>query len=276
MILVNGEATGLISVRDRGLQYGDGLFETLAVRDGEPLEWPRHLRRLAHGCRRLRLALPEQALLLAEARRVCAGVERGVLKIMLSRGEGGRGYAAAAGAAPTRVVSLHPWPEYPADWYRRGVVLYGCRHRLALQPALAGVKHLNRLDQVLARMEWDDPSIAEGVMLDLQGRVIEGTMSNLFLVRGGALYTPALDEAGVAGITRERILELAQTLGLDCHITRLVLADLVRAEELFVCNSVIGIWPVGRLAWAEAALPAPGPVTARLMRALVHPCLEGL
>ena len=140
-----------------------------------------------------------------------------------------------------------------------------CKTPLGLNPALAGIKHLNRLEQVMARAEWDDTNIAEGLMLDVAGHVIEGTMSNVFCVRQDTLFTPDLTHCGVEGITRERVLKTAGRNGLEAVVTQLGLADIRQADEVFICNSLIGIWPVRRLAEKSWL---PGPITKALKQAL--------
>lgn len=271
MILINGQPTGQIDARDRGLHYGDGLFETIAVRDGRPQLWDRHLARLTAGCERLRLPAPDAALLAAEAAQLCDGVAQGVLKIILTRGVGGRGYAiphadaATAAGRMSRILIRLPAPDYPATHYRDGVAVRLCELRLGDAPALAGIKHLNRLEQVLARSEWSDPGIAEGLMRDAEGAVIEGTMSNLFIVRTGGLETPELTRCGVAGVMRGRIIDRARELGLAVTERRLMPADLAAADECFLCNSLIGIWPVRRI--DDNVLPV-GPLTRWLTEQL--------
>lgn len=245
---VNGQPGQAVTVTDRGLCYGDGLFETLAVLQGKPRRWDAHMERLQRGVERLQLQGLDTALLSSETRRLCANVERAVLKIIITRGSGGRGYRGPDHVELTRVLQLHPWPDYPLEWQRQGVRLRICHMRLALQPALAGIKHLNRLEQVLARQEWNDPQTAEGLMLDTEDRVISGTMSNLFFVREGALYTPDLRLCGIAGVTRAAVLEAAQRGGVATHVGDFQLSDLENAQEIFLCNSVIGIWPVAALA----------------------------
>ena len=141
-----------------------------------------------------------------------------------------------------------------------------CRHRLPDNPPLAGVKHLNRLDQILARAEWQDDGIQEGLMQDQKGHVIEGVMSNLFLVSEGVLFTPDLSRCGVAGIVREIILQLADQQHIPVRITDLDIQAVLQADELFVCNSVLGIWPVRQL---EERHWQPGPVT-RLFQQLFN------
>ncbi len=263
-VLVNGVPGSGVGADDRGLLYGDGLFETLAVRAGRPLHWERHRARLERGCRRLAIACPDAGVLRAEVEHVAGPFARGVVKVVLTRGPGPRGYRPAAGA-PTRIVSAHSPPSYPPARASEGVAVRWCATRLGRNPALAGLKHLNRLEQVLARAEWDEPEIAEGLMQDDGGAVIEGTMSNLFAVFDGVLVTPDLSECGVAGITRERILEHAGALGIAAQVRRIPAEALEAAQELFLCNTLIGIWPVRRLADREFRV---GPLVRRLAQAL--------
>lgn len=271
MILINGQAGDSVSAFDRGLQYGDGLFETIAVRDGAPRLWDRHMARLADGCRRLRLPEPDRDTLAREAAQLCAGTARAVLKLVITRGPGTRGYRITpadpetAAARATRIVMLLPAPERAAQDYRDGIALRLCTTRLGSNPALAGIKHLNRLEQVLARDEWDDPEVREGLMRDRDGALIAGTMSNLFVVTGGAVRTPALGECGVAGVMRGFVMDAAPALGIAVSEGRLTVDALDTADEIFMCNSLIGIWPVRRF---EARTFAIGPVTRQLMVAV--------
>ncbi|MGE0372667.1 MAG: aminodeoxychorismate lyase [Gammaproteobacteria bacterium] len=263
--LINGRPGNSLDVRDRGLLYGDGLFDTLAVRDGRPQFWERHMGRLLEGCQRLRLAPADPSLLRAEADALCAGAVRGILKIVLTRGPGARGYRFDAGAPGTRILTLSAAADYPVRQYRDGIAVRLCTTRLGCNPALAGIKHLNRLEQVLARAEWDDPDIAEGLMRDAGGRIVEGTMSNLFAALDGALVTPRLDECGVAGVMRDVIIEWARDNGLAVAERDLVDADLRRADEIFLCNSLIGVWPVRRI---DDLVLHPGPIAARVAAAI--------
>ena len=245
-VLVNGVAVDMISVRDRGLQYGDGLFETIAVHRGTPLLWEQHAQRLLAGAVRLGMLPPEVVLLRAEADQLCRGVERGVLKIILTRGVSGRGYRPDASIPMTRVLSLSPWPDYQPSWSGEGVAVRLCQTRLASQPRLAGLKHLNRLEQVLARAEWDD-EYAEGLMQDESGNIIEGTMTNVFLVEEGTLCTPDVTRCGVEGVMRGAVLEQAGCLGIACRVGPVTATQLEQADELFLTNSLIGLWPVRRI-----------------------------
>jgi len=199
-VLVGGQAEDRISVLDRGLGYGDGLFETIRFVGAEAPLWSRHMHRLEEGCRRLGLPMPARSVLLDEARAVSGELPQSVVRITLTRGTGARGYKPPAQPKPTRIVAAFEAPPPDAVAYADGIRVRLCATRLAPQPLLAGLKHLNRLEQVLARAEWDDPTIAEGLLCDADGLVISATAANLFAVFGGVLATPAVDRCGVAGV----------------------------------------------------------------------------
>ncbi len=262
---VDGKPVAVLPVDDRGLAYGDGLFETVRVRAGRVALVDGHLQRLVRGAEMLRLPLDVEALL-AETRaflaeQVAAGRPDFTLKILLTRGSAGRGYQPLPEAVPRRLLLAFPSRVWPAEYSRDGIALHECRTRLGLNPALAGIKHLNRLEQVLARAEWDDPRYAEGLLLDIDGRVIEGTMSNLFLVHDGVLVTPRLHRCGVAGVMRSFLLARALTLGIAVAERDVAREELDGADELFVCNSNVGIWPVRELGSRRYT---PGELTRRL------------
>jgi 4-amino-4-deoxychorismate lyase len=257
---VDGQPADALSLKDRGLAYGDGLFETIAVRDGFPVLLDRHLLRLARGCQRLAINLDHGAMV-TELLNYAAQLDEGVLKLIVTRGDSLRGYAFDPSVQARRILSGNPPAVYPAEHAEQGISLFPCVTRLSRQPLLAGLKHLNRLEQVLARAEWQDTEHAEGLMLDQAGRVIEGVFSNLFLVRDGVLITADLKRCGVAGVMREEILFQAESLRIPTQITDIPLEQLQWADEVFVCNSVYGIWPVR----AYAALHWPvGPLTRKL------------
>lgn len=257
---VDGQPADALSLKDRGLAYGDGLFETIAVCGGQPLLLERHLTRLAEGCSRLAIAADIE-LIRSELQAYAAAMGEGVLKLILTRGDGLRGYAPDPSAQGRRILQGNPPAAYPAVHGEQGVRLFPCTTPLSVQPLLAGLKHLNRLEQVLARAEWQDSEHAEGLMLDQAGRVIEGVFSNLFLVRDGVLVTADLKRCGVAGVMRAELLFQAASSGIPVQITDISLEQLQWADEVFVCNSVYGVWPVR----AYAALSWPvGPLTRKL------------
>jgi 4-amino-4-deoxychorismate lyase len=267
MILINGESREHIEISDRGFQYGDGLFETIEVRDGRAVFLERHLQRLNEGCQRLYIPCPDIDVLRFEAGELCrrwvgdTHSARAVLKIIITRGSGGRGYRQPDVIHPTRILSLHPHPDYPEIYRQQGIVTRICATRLGLNPTLAGIKHLNRLEQVMARAEWNDSSIQEGLMLDVHDHVIEGTMTNLFYVKDSNLYTPVLAQSGVAGIMRGIIMTISVGHGFSVVEHVFTEAELLSADEVFVCNSIIGIWPVNQI---ENTHFSVGPVTENI------------
>jgi 4-amino-4-deoxychorismate lyase len=264
--LINGEFQEQLSIRDRGFQYGDGLFETLAVTKGKPIFWDRHMRRLRHGAERLGFTPPPEPLLRREAEQLCINHERAVLKIIITRGASDRGYGPVASASPTRVLSLSPWLDYPATYPQLGVMVRFCRMTLSRNRFLAGIKHLNRLEQVLARAEWQD-DYQEGLVQDADGHVVEGIMSNVFAVSQGTLLTPDVSQCGVEGIMRGVVLECAVTASIPCRITDISRKDILGADEIFLTNSLIGLWPVRKLERQEFTV---GRITRQLQQALYH------
>ena len=242
--LVNGEISRHVPVTDRGLQYGDGLFETLLVRAGVPRFWQLHVDRLATGCEVLGIETVPQSLLLREVQTVSAGLAECVVKIIITRGSSGRGYAPGDAAQPCRVVSSHPCPDDLATASRRGVKARICNLRLGVQPALAGIKHLNRLEQVLASAESNDAQMGEGILLDIEDHVISAIKGNIFLVSGERLLTPRMDRCGVRGVMRAAILKAFKP---RCEQRRITLDMLPEADEVFVCNAVRGVVPVNSI-----------------------------
>jgi 4-amino-4-deoxychorismate lyase len=267
-VLINGKTVDCVASADRGLLYGDGLFETIAVIDGTMRHWLRHLDRLQAGCDRLGIPAVDGDELAHECQSLADGADKAVLKVIVTRGSGGRGYRVPDRTAATRIVQLHDWPVFSPACGETGVAVRLCHTRLGHNPALAGIKHLNRLEQVLARQEWDDTDIMEGLLLDAEGYLIEGTMSNLFLVRDETLVTPDLHQCGVAGIMRTRILELSKQLAIDAHIQAVEMKNLREADEIFICNSLIGIWPVTAV---DSSVYEKGTVTTRL-QAMLDSC----
>ncbi|MGJ7457012.1 aminodeoxychorismate lyase [Halomonas sp. RA08-2] len=224
---------------DRGAAYGDGLFETMLLRDGRPLLWDEHLARLARGCHALGIPMPPGRELAAPLAKAGTGLE--VLKLMLTRGSGGRGYRPPVSPQARLRWQLAVFAPAETRW-QQGVRVRFCRLRLGIQPALAGLKHLNRLENVMARAEWDDEAVAEGLLCDSDGRLVEATAMNLFWQREGRLETPRLDRCGVAGTLREALKERLPIAEVDAGPQALD-----QAEAVWLGNSVQGVWPVVRL-----------------------------
>ncbi len=255
-----------LSALDRGLHYGDGVFETMAVCQGRVRLLARHFERLEHGALRLRIPMPEKNALQAQVMQAAQALGEGVLKLILTRGCGGRGYRPPPETQPTLLLLPYAQALPRMEDARAGITLRLCTLRLAHQPVLAGIKHLNRLEQVLARAEWDDEAIDEGLLFDVDGALIEAVASNVFLLQDGRLSTPRLDQCGVEGVMRGAVMATAKKLGLEVCEQRLELDDLLRADEVFLSNSLHVIRPVRALLgvrqWSD------WPVTHRLIQAV--------
>jgi len=249
-MLINGQPGHLIAVADRAVQYGDGLFETIRCEQGAPRWLERHLARLGRGCARLQLPLPDLTQLEHEVRELAAGETQVLVKILYTRGVGAaRGYAPRDCRQPTRIVSLHPWPVRPAHW-RGGFRVELATQQLGENAALAGIKHLNRLEQVLAAMEAQARQVDEVLLATQSGQLIGGSMSNLFLIEADRLITPPLERCGVEGIMRSLVIEAAAAAGLGMAIEAVSAARLAQAPSLFLTNVRLGLqcvhWLAGR------------------------------
>jgi 4-amino-4-deoxychorismate lyase len=259
--LVNGQSTR-VDPADRGLAYGDGLFETMAASEGRIRWLELHFDRLEEGCRRLEIPMPSRSLLAREIDACCPRQGRAVVKLIVTRGPGERGYAPPEPATPTRVLTVSPWPDFPEANYRDGIVMRACQIRLGENPALAGIKHLCRLEQVLAQLELRGHAVQQGLLLDASGYIVGGTSSNVFIVAGAALATPALTRCGIKGVMRRAVLDAARALGVHADERDLVASELLDADEVFVSNSLFGIWPVTDVDGRRFAV---GPTTKRFM-----------
>lgn len=271
--LVNGHLSQTVSINSRGLHYGDGLFETIHVVDRCPEFLDLHLERLTVDSNRLRLSCDLDAVrqdifsILKHAHGI-----RHVIKVLVTRAESGRGYNPGVGLTDNRIVLLDTLPAADNSNSLSGVRLKLCDHRIGINTSLAGIKHLSRLENVMARSEWNCSEIAEGLVMDSAGHVVEGTMSNVFLVRQGELQTPSLNRCGVAGIIRRVILEkIAPQMGLKTRVKDVYLKDILAAEELFICNSVIGIWPVVAIGCHHKAI---GELTGAIQNSLIERAAE--
>lgn len=238
-----------LSVLDRGLNYADGVFESIRVIAGRPVLLEAHWARLSAGCEVL--GLPDLAFwreavtaYLSDIR--ASGRGHGVLKVVVTRGPGERGYLPPVVSQPTLLLTWQPLEPVPDLRSRDGIRVADAAFPLSEQPVLAGIKHLARLEQVLLRqaLAARHPDCAEAVVQDSHGRLVEGVFSNLFLVRDRVLLTPALQRCGVRGVLRDALLDACAASGIAVQVTDLGPADLLHADEWFFANSVFGIWPV--------------------------------
>lgn len=239
--LINGCESSHISVLDRGLLYGDGLFETIWVHEGNPYYWATHLQRLWRGSDILALPKFGKQILETEIAQVCQK-QSGILKIIITRGESERGYQLPHITNPTRIISFFPDVNPLADKNKfLQIKARICKVRLSPQPFLAGIKHLNRLEHIMARSEWRDDQIGEGILLTYNDHVISGTMTNLFFTKDNKVYTPKIVECGVRGIAREQIITYCHQQQISCEEVEVSLQQLLNADEIFLCNSIKGI-----------------------------------
>ncbi|MEQ1767302.1 MAG: aminodeoxychorismate lyase [Methylotenera sp.] len=250
--LINGDFNQVVSPLDRGFAYGDGVFRTMLMQNGLLECWPLHYQKLVADCAAIGIVCPSAELLMSDLQQLISKQEltenlTSVIKIIITRGEGDRGYAAPAITNPTRVVLKTPMRRYSEGNLTNGVNLHICKTRLATQTRLGGIKHLNRLENVMARMEWQDENIFDGVILDQHENAIECTMSNIFARFDRKLITPDLSDCGVAGVTRQRIMGLASTLNLTVEVQALQIKKLLLADEVIICNSLYGAFQVKKI-----------------------------
>jgi 4-amino-4-deoxychorismate lyase len=246
--LINGQPSEQVGADERALQYGDGLFETISCCDGAPRWLERHLQRLREGCRRLQLRFEQEAVLAAEVSQLAQGQPRCIVKVIVSRGVATRrGYRPSGEERSTRIVSRHEWPQDGAEQRPLHVGLSAVV--LGINPRLAGLKHLNRLEQVLAQL--DKPvTLDEVLMAASSGQLVGGSMSNLFMVDERGLFTPSVEQCGVAGVMRARVLAAlaaAPPGGLSAEIRTLAAGEMGRVHEAFVTNVRWGIRSIGVL-----------------------------
>ena len=242
--LVNGQQAENISIRDRGFQYGDGCFETVRILFKKPILWSEHLKRLKYACKTLQLSVNFDLLKSEVAQLIRVNKATNViLKIIITRGEGGRGYAPAVQSDCTRILQLI---DYVAPSTSSGARVVVCRHRLSSNSFLGGIKHLNRLDQVLASAQIP-ADCDEGLCMDEAGYVIEGCRSNLLFAIDNKLVSPDLSKSGVEGVMLDHLIDEFGVKGIAVIRRTISMSELKRADEILLCNSVFGVWPIAEI-----------------------------
>ncbi|XAG67466.1 aminodeoxychorismate lyase [bacterium 19CA06SA08-2] len=255
LLLINGMQTDVVSARDRGLVYGDGHFTTMLVRNGQVVWWPAHLARLQQASARLGFAGMDWSTLTREVAQLAAGQTQAVAKVMLTRGTGGRGYDGSACEVPTRIVSLADYPSHYQGWQQNGIPLLVCQQRLGDAPMLAGLKTLNRLEQVLLKSELATRSGVEGIVLNSRGFLVEGVSANLFWRRGKTVFTPDLSHCGIDGIMRRHVMAMLKQMSIELRVVEAPLESLWQAEEVWLTNTLMGIVPVTGI--GDTQYPSP-------------------
>ncbi|MFK5894396.1 MAG: aminodeoxychorismate lyase [Pseudomonadota bacterium] len=253
MYLINGQFDVQLPIRDRGLAYGDGLFETIAVIGKQAHNWRLHFNRLTDGAKHLKIKMPLEVDFINGIRLFSQQInsDKFILKIILTRGEGGRGYQCPEKQSSNWIMMSNSWPDYPDKYYLNGIDIQQLDFQLSVQPALAGIKHLNRLEQVLARQQLP-PDCQEALLSNTDGYIIEGISSNVFFVSQGILFIPLLECSGIEGTMRLQVIRLCQLHNIEYRIANFNLQSILLCEEIFYSNSIIGLWPVKKLSLLES------------------------
>ena len=246
-MLVNGKVTTSIDINNRGLAYGDGVFSTIKVEFGKIQLWQFHLDRLKKSAEKLHLTDIDWTLLSQEIHTFSIQFTQKadvVIKLILTRGSGGRGYSINGCDTVDRIITAHKFPQQYKQWQGQGIALIQCEYQLPINKYLAGLKTLNRLDQVLIKQEIEAKKAIDGIVCDQQGNVIETCSANVFLHKNGSWYTPCLDSSGVAGVKRQEILDQARKQGLNIIETQIKQVDLLAADALCITNALMNIVPI--------------------------------
>ncbi|AQW59070.1 aminodeoxychorismate lyase [Vibrio owensii] len=265
MFWVNGLPQTHISLGDRSFQYGDGCFTTIKTKKGELEHWQTHVERMEACLKTLHIPFPDWNQVFDWVMKAVLNDDLAGIKIHISRGTGGRGYSPSGIEGPVVTISNFAFPSHYSSWQENGVPLGVCETRLGIQPLLAGHKHNNRIEQVLAKAEIEGSEFTDAVTLNVQNHVIETTMANLFWVKDKKVYTPDLSLSGVAGVMRRKVLEFLQTNGYPVQVATFELSDLLNADEVLMCNSLLGVAPVSGISTPDNKIDFPiGKLTRRL------------
>lgn len=259
-MLLNGQPGTDISCLDRGLQYGDGFFTTIRVSQGKPELWAQHLARLADSSQRLGIEVAEPAVLLDEIRQVSEQHADCAVRLTFTRGVGGLGYTPPELPSTNRMVRATKIPAHYALWREQGIRLQIAEQQLGQQPMLAGLKTLNRLEQVLLKKEQQQRAADDLLVLDSNQKVCETTAANIFWRQGQQWFTPSLQLSGVAGVVRAELLQHNDVITGDFP-----LQNLYQADQAFICNALLGLVPVTHLADYKLPVQQPYPLQWRTL-----------
>ncbi|MFK5985409.1 MAG: aminodeoxychorismate lyase [Pseudomonadota bacterium] len=251
MYLINGQLEAVLPIRDRGLAFGDGVFETIAIINNKPHNWLFHFNRLSKGAKRLGIEVPVEGDLLTgiallSMHKPQQQKNKFIVKIIYTRGEGGKGYLGPDKPSANCIMILNSWPTNPAEYYLQGINVQQLDFKLSEQSVLAGIKHLNRLEQVIARQQLA-LEYQEALLLNNKNCVIEGISSNIFFVVNNTLCIPLLNVSGIEGTIRAQVIELCLQFNIEYQIHDFSLDDIKQSQEIFYSNSIIGLWPVKKL-----------------------------
>ena len=243
-MIVNGRQQQHITIADRAFQYGDGCFTTMAYRNGHLEFFDAHIERLKFACKTLHIDFDKWSELESCIVDPLQSNTEYVVKVMITRGEGGRGYSPEGALNPNFIISHHSIPSHYTLWQTKGITLTISPITLANQPLLAGIKHLNRLEQVLVKHALAQTKYDDAVVCDTQQQIIETSVANLFWYKDNVWFTADLSGSGVEGVMRNQILAIMQQNGMQCQVVKQDVSILFSAQELFVCNSLMFVVPV--------------------------------
>lgn len=244
MFLINGCQQDMLAASDRATQFGDGCFTTARIIDGKVSLLAAHLQRLQDTCQKLLISFEKWPELQREMEMLAAAHTRGVLKVIISRGSGGRGYSGANCHSASRILSVSAWPAHYDCWREQGITLALSPVRLGRNPMLAGLKHLNRLEQVLIRSHLEQTDADEALVLDSEGWVTECCAANVFWRKDDVVYTPRMDQAGVNGIMRQFCMRMLAQSPFQIVEVYAREEDVMQADEMIVCNALMPVVPV--------------------------------
>lgn len=246
-MIVNGQSQTFLKLSDRSIHYGDGCFTTISVTNGQAELWDKHLHRLKNACERLYIPFTAWQRLQIDVESLIVDKPNAVLKIIISRGEGGRGYGTQNVSSPNCIISLHDKPNHYDTWRQEGISVTVSPITLGKQSLLAGIKHLNRLEQVLIKQSLQQTDYVDALVCDTDNMLVETSIGNLFWRQGPVWYTPELIYAGVEGVMRnhviDKIREFSQ-LKEPIQEVRATIHSLTKADEAFVCNSLLKVVPI--------------------------------
>ena len=248
--LINGVVADYLTVHDRAIHYGDGLFETILCHNKQLYFWPQHYFRLKQSAEKIKLSCPDESLLLDDIAELLKDCDEGLsyaIKIIITRGSGKRGYQFEKKSTINRLI-FSSMIEKSYSSLLSNKLLSGdltiCEQQVSINENLAGLKHLNRLENVLARNEEaivNNNNVIDGLMLNANKYAIECTTSNIFTVKNNQLYTPKLNQSGVQGVMRGTVIELAKKNNIKVSFLDMTINDIDTMDEMFITNSLIGM-----------------------------------
>ncbi|ACY15869.1 aminotransferase class IV [Haliangium ochraceum] len=272
-VFIDGEISdperAVVPVFDRGFLYGDSVYEVMRTSGGRPVDSDAHLGRLQRSAEAIALRLPPRAAIVAaiEETMAAAGNAESYVRVVVTRGSGPMGLDTALAGEPRLVVIVRPLELPAAAVYERGLKLFIVAYEHGLRRAVApSIKTGNYLTNVMALHEARRQGADDALMCNAAGQVVEGSSCNLFVVRERRVVTPARDIGLLAGITRQRVMELARGSGIEVDEGALTPEEVLQADELFITSSIRGVVPVASVNDTPPRLPVVGPTTQQIMQ----------